>query len=88
MRRAHGGLGALREPDGRFSYSATIRSSSPMRSSRLVCEKVLKASRAALTARSTSAAEPSEMWPQTVSVAGLITSSVFGCAGSTHLPPM
>jgi hypothetical protein len=42
----------------------------------------------AAAARSTSAAAPSEMWPQTVSVAGLINSSVFGCAGSTHLPPI
>ncbi len=85
---AHRGLGALRQPDGapissviavamssrRFSYSATIRSSSAMRASRRASEKVLKASRAALTARSTSAAELSEMRPQTASVAGLMGS--------------
>ena len=45
-----------------------------MRASRRAIEKVLKASRAALTARSTSAAELSEMRPQTASVAGLMGS--------------
>ena len=72
----------------RFWYSARTRCRSSMRSSRLVWEKVLKASAAAATALSTSAAEPAEILPQTSSVAGLITSRVFGVTGSTHSPLM
>ena len=59
-----------------------------MRSSTLLCDQVSKAARAAFTALSTSAAEPIEMRPATASVAGLMTSSVFGVTGSTQAPLM
>ena len=64
------------------------RRSTSRRSSRLVCDQVANALRAALTALSTSAAEPSAILPDTCSVAGLTTSSVFGSTGSTHWPSM
>ncbi len=72
----------------RFWYSAWIRSSRSMRSSRLVWEKVSNAFLAALAARSTSSAVPAETRPATSSVAGLITSRLFGVTGSTHWPSM
>jgi len=68
----------------RFWYSARMRFSTSMRSSRVVCDQVANAFRAAFTALSTSAAEPSEILPATFSVAGLMTSSVLGSTGSTH----
>ena len=46
-----------------------------------------KAARAAATARSTSAAEPSGTWPITASVAGLTRSMTSDDAGVTHPPP-
>ena len=63
-----------------------IFSSSAMRSSRDVTEKVANARRAAATALSTSALEPSEMRAKASSLAGLMTSIVLGVTGSTHLP--
>ncbi len=45
-----------------------------------------KAALAAATARSTSAAEPIEILVKASSVAGLMTSSVRGVAGSTQAP--
>ena len=58
------------------------------RSATLDCEKLANAARAAFTAASTSAALPMLMRPATPSVAGLITSSVFGVTGSTQAPLM
>ncbi len=78
-------LAVARSPK-RFWYSARMRPSTSRRSSRLVCDQAGKALRAAMTALSTSAAEPSAILPQTSSVAGLMTSSVFNSTGSTHLP--
>ena len=65
-----------------------IFSNSAMRSSRVVTENVSKARRAAITALSTSALEPSEIWYSASSVAGLMTSVVFLTTGSTHAPSM
>ena len=62
--------------------------SSSMRSLTLVRLNAGKAAFAAATARSTSAALPRLMRPATSSVAGLITSSGFGEAGSTQAPSM
>ncbi len=62
----------------RSPKASTMRFSSFSRSSREVLRQALNALRAAATARSTSAAEPALTWPQTSSVAGLITSSVLG----------
>ena len=72
----------------RFANSARIASSRAIRSSRVVCEYVAKARLAAATARSTSAADPRLIRPQTSSVAGLMTSSGSGDTGSTHWPSM
>ena len=63
-----------------------IACSTSRRSSRLVCDQVVKALRAASTALSTSAAVPIAILPETCSVVGLSTSNVFGSTGSTHLP--
>ena len=52
-----------------------------MRSSRVVFENVSKRLRAAATALSTSALEPSEMRAKGSSVAGLMTSMVLGVGG-------
>jgi hypothetical protein len=62
--------------------------SSASRSSFLVRENVSNAVRAAATALSTSAALPREIRPIVSSVAGLMTSNVFGVTGSTQPPPM
>ena len=51
-------------------------------------DQVAKAFLAALTALSTSAAEPIAILPDTCSVVGLSTSRVFGSIGSTHWPSM
>ncbi len=59
-----------------------------MRSATLVREKVSKAVRAAVTARSTSAAVPPEIWVKTSSVEGSITSMTWGAIGSTQAPSM
>ncbi len=72
----------------RTSYSAWIASSRSSRCSRLLSDQAGKALRAAATALSISAAEPSEIRPETASVAGLITSPVLGATGSTHCPSM
>ena len=72
----------------RFANSARIASSNSRRSSRVDCEYVSNALRAAATARSTSAADPRLIRPQTSSVAGLKTSNGFGVTGSVHLPSM
>ena len=65
-----------------------IACSTSRRSSRLVCDHVANALRAALTALSTSADAPSAILPETCSVVGLSTSRVFGSMGSTHWPSM
>jgi hypothetical protein len=57
----------------RALYSATMRSSSAIRSSLGVIEKLSKARRAAAAARSTSPAVPSTTSETCSSVAGLIT---------------
>ena len=49
---------------------------------------VSSALRAAVTARSTSAASPSAIVAITSSVAGLIVSNVFPLAAGIHLPPI
>ena len=73
----------------RFWYSARMRPSTSIRSSRVVWLQLGKAARAALTALSTSFAEPSAILPATCSVAGFSTSRVFTpSAGSTHAPSM
>src|SRR3954467_5131901 len=61
-----------------------IFASSATRSSRLVCENVSKARRAAATALSTSALEPSATSYIASSVAGLTTGVDFLTAGSTQ----
>ena len=97
-----GGLGALRQAgrrahflgDGAGDVAEALlvfgedRCSSSRRSSRLVREKVSKALRAALTALSTSAAEPAEMWPATCFVGRIDHVELLGVTGSTHLPSM
>ena len=65
-------------------YSARIAPSTSSRSSRVVTDQLANARRAALTALSTSAAEPIEMRPATCSVAGFSMSAVRGSTGSTH----
>ena len=62
--------------------------STSSRSQMLVTDQLAKAPRAAATALSTSAAEPTATLPQTCSVAGFTTSQVRSCAGSAHWPPM
>jgi len=57
-----------------------------MRSSRLVCDQLAKALRAACTARSTSAAPPRAILPEGSSVAGLIGVPTVYSIGSTHCP--
>jgi hypothetical protein len=52
----------------------------------VVSDQLANALRAAATALLMSAAEPSEIRPETSSVAGLMTLAVFGSTGSTHLP--
>ena len=69
-------------------YTSTIFVSSATRSSRVVCENDSNARRAAATALSTSAAEPSAMSYSGCSLAGLITGRVFGVTGSTQAPSM
>ncbi len=59
-----------------------------MRSATLLCDQVSNAARAAFTALSTSAAVPIEMRPAATSVAGLMTSMLFGVTGSTQAPLM
>jgi hypothetical protein len=59
---------------------------SSMRSSRVVTEKVSNAFRAAATALSTSAFEPTATSYIASSVAGLTTGTVFMTAGSTQAP--
>src|SRR5258708_39458355 len=63
-----------------------IFESSATRSSRLVCEKVSKARRAAATALSASALEPSATSYIASSVAGLTTGGDFLTTGSTQAP--
>ena len=70
----------------RRAYSAWMASSRSSRCSRVVCDQLAKALRAAATALFTSATPPSEMVPATASVAGLMTSAVFGSTGATHWP--
>ena len=70
----------------RRSNSTAMRSNAAMRSSREVFDHPENAARAALTATSTSAAEPIWMRPLTLPVAGLITSKGFGVTGGTHRP--
>jgi hypothetical protein len=65
-----------------------IAPSRSSRSSRLLTDHVANALRAALTALSTSAAEPIAILPDTCSVVGLSTSSDLLSAGSTHWPSM
>ena len=65
-----------------------IFSMSAMRSSRVVTEKVSNALRAATTALSTSAFEPTATSYMGSSVAGLTTGTVFMTAGSTQAPSM
>ncbi len=72
----------------RFWYSASTAPSSARRSSRVVCDQVVNALRAASTAASTSAAPPIAIRPETCSVVGLSTSRVLGSIGSTHWPLM
>ena len=67
---------------------ASTFSSRATRSSREVREKDSNARRAAVTALSTSAAEPRLMREATSSVEGLMTSSVRGVTGSVHWPSM
>ena len=55
---------------------------------RVVREKLSNARRAALTALSTSAAEPRLMRETTSSLEGLMTSRLRGLAGATHWPSM
>ena len=80
-------IAAARSP-ARLVYSAMIAWSRSSRSATELCDQVAKALRAAFTAMSTSAAEPSEMCPATLSVAGFSTSWLRGVIGSTHLPSM
>src|SRR3546814_1721462 len=68
----------------RLAYSAWIASSTSRRCSRVVCDQLANALRAAATAFSTSASDASEMRPDTASVAGLMTSAVLASAGATH----
>src|ERR1700730_10273931 len=72
----------------RFAYSALIACMTSIRCVRLVLDQLAKAFRAALTALSTSAADPMEILPETASVAGLMTSEVLGSTGSTQRPSM
>src|SRR5438445_112264 len=65
-----------------------ILPSSATRCSRLVCENVSKARRAAATALSTSALEPSASSYIASSVAGLTTGVDFLPTGSTQAPSM
>src|SRR6266849_1045670 len=65
-----------------------ILPSSATRSSRLVCENVSKARRAAATALSTSALEPSATSYIASSVAGLTTGVEFLTTGSTQAPSL
>ncbi len=62
--------------------------SSSTRCSRLVSENVSNARLAALTALSTSAAEPSAISYSVSSLAGLTTGNVFLATGSTQAPSM
>ena len=57
-----------------------------MRSSRVVSENVSNALRAAVTALSTSALEPTATSYMRSSVAGLTTGTVFMTTGSTQAP--
>ena len=68
----------------RRSYSAWIASSTSRRCSRVVSDQAGNALRAAATALLMSATEPTAIRPETSSVAGLMTSAVFGSTGSTH----
>ena len=81
-------LTASARSPARFWYSPMIACSSSRRSSREDCDHVPNAARAALTARSTSAAVPSAILPDTTSVVGLSTSRDAGSIGSTHWPSM
>ena len=67
-------------------YVARIEPSRARRSSRVVCEYVSNARRAATTAASTSSGPPSATLPITSSVAGLTMSSSRFDRGSTHAP--
>ena len=72
------------------SIRATVisrsRRSSARRSALGVSEKVSNARRAAVTARSTSVALPSDSVPMAVLVAGFMIGMVLSEAGSTHAP--
>jgi hypothetical protein len=78
---------SARSPE-RFWYAAMMLWSSSTRSLTLVRDQAAKAPRAAATARSTSAAEPIAIVPQTSSVAGLTMSRVRSSAGAIHWPPI
>ena len=72
----------------RRAKTPMILPSSARRSSRLVCDQAGKAARAAATALSTSADEPSAMSANFSSVAGLMRSQLRSAAGFTHFPPI
>ena len=72
----------------RFLYARMIDSSRATRSSRVVCENVSKALRAAFTARSTSSAVPRRIVAITFSVDGSTTSCVRPDVERTQAPSM
>jgi hypothetical protein len=72
----------------RSSIASAIFSSASERSPGVVFAQPSNAARAAATALSTSAAVDSGACAIASPVAGLMTSSVWPSAGSTHSPPM
>ena len=80
---------ALAMSPKRFWYSARMRCSRSMRSSRVVCDQVANALRAALTALSTSAAEPGGDVAGDLFVGRVDHVQGLGRrSGSTHWPSM